>query len=271
MSPNPSPLTPLAAIGEWVVKGGLAIVGFLAFLGELLIVIAQVSLRPHRWRVRSAVNHMWAAGVAALPIVGLLSFLIGVVTAYQGAAQLARFGAEIFIVNVIGVGVLREMGALIAAIVVAGRSASAFAAQIGSMNVNEEVDALKTMNIDPVEILVVPRVIGLFLIFPFIVFFSDMMGILGGLLMSTVALNITVTQFATQFQHTVPLSDLWVGLSKAPLFAFTIAMIGCFQGLSAARSAESVGQKTTAAVVQSIFLVIAIDAVLSVLYAALGI
>jgi phospholipid/cholesterol/gamma-HCH transport system permease protein len=214
---------------------------------------------------------MQQAGVASLPIVGLLSFLIGVVTAYQGADQLARFGAEIFTVNVVGVGVLREMGALITAIVVAGRSASAFAAQIGTMKINEEVDALQVIGIDPMTVLVVPRVLALILIFPFLVIYANAMGVLGGAIMATISLDITLSQFTSQFQAGVPLENFWVGLSKSPLFAGAIAGIGCYQGLQVRQGAAAVGEKTTAAVVQAIFLVIVIDALMSIVFSIMGV
>lgn len=249
---------------------GIAI-ALVAFLGEMTVSLMKTLLRPGQLRGKSTVYHMQQAGVAALPIVGLLSFLIGVVTAYQGADQLARFGAEIFTVNVVGVGVLREMGALIAAIVVAGRSASAFAAQIGTMKINEEIDALRVIGIDPMKVLVVPRVLALVLIFPFLVVYADAMGVLGGAIMATISLNITFTQFAGQFQAGVPLDSLWVGLSKAPLFAGAIAGIGCYQGLQVGQGAAAVGEKTTAAVVQAIFLVIVIDALMSIVYSILGV
>ena len=243
----------------------------IGFLGEVTVSLVLTLLRPARMRGKSVVYHMKQAGVAALPIVGLLSFLIGVVTAYQGADQLARFGAQIFTVNVVGVGVLREMGALITAIVVAGRSASAFAAQIGTMKINEEVDALRVIGIDPMVVLVVPRVLALILIFPFLVVYADAMGVLGGAIMATISLDITFSQFAGQFQAGVPLDAFWIGLSKAPLFAGAIAGIGCYQGLQVGQGAAAVGERTTAAVVQAIFLVIVIDAMMSIVYSILGI
>ena len=246
-------------------------VALVAFMGEVTVSLVKALIVPGRLRIKSVVFHMQQAGVAALPIVGLLSFLIGVVTAYQGADQLARFGAEIFTVNVVGVGVLREMGALIAAIVVAGRSASAFAAQIGTMKINEEVDALQVIGIDPMTVLVVPRVLALILIFPFLVVYADAMGVLGGAIMATISLDITFSQFAAQFQAEVPLENFWVGLSKAPLFAGAIAGIGCYQGLQVRQGAAAVGEKTTAAVVQAIFLVIVIDALMSVVFSIMGV
>lgn len=246
-------------------------VALIAFMGEVTVSLSKALVVPGRLRIKSVVFHMQKAGVASLPIVGLLSFLIGVVTAYQGADQLARFGAEIFTVNVVGVGVLREMGALITAIVVAGRSASAFAAQIGTMKINEEVDALQVIGIDPMTVLVVPRVLALILIFPFLVIYANAMGVLGGAIMATISLDITLSQFASQFQAGVPLDNFWVGLSKSPLFAGAIAGIGCYQGLQVRQGAAAVGEKTTAAVVQAIFLVIVIDALMSIVFSIMGV
>lgn len=269
--PPRRPLTDwLESIGRGAVHFCATAAALVSFLGEVTVSLARNLMRPAQVRGKSVVFHMQQAGVAALPIVGLLSFLIGVVTAYQGADQLARFGAEIYTVNVVGVGVLREMGALIAAIVVAGRSASAFAAQIGTMKINEEVDALRVIGIDPMAVLVVPRVLALVLIFPFLVVYANAMGVLGGAIMATIALDISFSQFASQFQAGVPLNSFWIGLSKAPLFAGAIAGVGCYQGLQVRKGAAAVGEKTTAAVVQAIFLVIVIDALMSIVYSILG-
>lgn len=261
----------VARLGRGSVGAVRIAVDLIAFQGQVTIGLIRTMLRPRELRGRSIVYHMQAAGVSALPIVGLLSFLLGVVTAYQGADQLARFGAEIFTVNVVGVGVLREMGALITAIVVAGRSASAFAAQIGTMKINEEIDAMRVIGLDPVMVLVVPRVLALTLIFPFMVVFADAMGILGGAIMATFALDISFGQFARQFQSEVALYHLWVGLAKAPLFATAIGAIGCQQGLLVGQDAASVGIRTTAAVVQAIFFVIVIDAAMSIFFSILGV
>ena len=214
---------------------------------------------------------MEQSGLNALPIVGLISFLVGVVLAYQGADQLARFGAQIFTVNLVAVGVLREMGILLTAIIVAGRSGSAFTAQIGTMKVNEEIDALQTIGLDPMDVLVMPRLIGLVLVLPLLTFYADIMGLLGGAVMATVVLDISFFQFARQLNDAVDLWAFWVGVIKAPLFAFIIAMVGCYEGLKVSRSAESVGRQTTRAVVESIFLVIVLDALLSIFFSFIGI
>ncbi len=261
----------LARIGQRTIEAIRSAVDLVAFLGEVTVRLAHALLRPRELRLKSMVYHMQATGVAALPIVGLLSFLLGVVTAYQGADQLARFGAQIFTVNVVGIGVLREMGALITAIVVAGRSASAFAAQIGTMKINEELDAMRVIGLDPVMVLVIPRALALFLMFPLMVVFADAAGILGGAIMATFSLDISIGQFARQLQAEVPLYHFWVGLAKAPLFAMAIAAIGCQQGLLVGQDAASVGVRTTTAVVQAIFFVIIIDAAMSIFFSVLGV
>ncbi|MCA8930083.1 MAG: MlaE family lipid ABC transporter permease subunit [Alphaproteobacteria bacterium] len=264
--------------GDWLVDLGkqaeaaVAIVlNMVAFQGQVTVSLVRALLRPRDLRGRSIVYHMQAAGVSALPIVGLLSFLLGVVTAYQGADQLSRFGAQIYTVNVVGVGVLREMGALITAIVVAGRSASAFAAQIGTMKINEEIDAMRVIGLDPIMLLVIPRVLALMLIFPFLVIFADAVGVLGGAIMATFSLDISFSQFTRQFHAEVSLYHFWVGMVKAPLFATAIAAIGCQQGLEVGQGAASVGIRTTAAVVQALFFVIVIDAIMSIVFSVLGV
>jgi phospholipid/cholesterol/gamma-HCH transport system permease protein len=214
---------------------------------------------------------MEVAGVNALPIVGLLTFLIGVVLAYQSADQLRRFGAEIFTVNLLGISILRELGVLITAILVAGRSGSAFTAQIGTMKVREEVDALQTIGMDPIEVLVLPRMFALVIVLPLLAFYADIMGLLGGAIMSLVALDISMVQFLQQLKAWTTLWTFWIGIIKAPVFAFLIALVGCFQGLRVEGSAESVGRLTTQSVVQGIFLVIVADAIFSIIFSALHI
>jgi phospholipid/cholesterol/gamma-HCH transport system permease protein len=214
---------------------------------------------------------MEQTGLNAMPIVGLLSFLIGVVMAYQGADQLRRFGAEIYTVNLLGVSILRELGVLLAAIIIAGRSGSAFTAQIGTMQVNQEIDALRTLGLDPVEVLVLPRLFGLVLTLPLLVFFADAMGLLGGGLMTWASLGITTPQFLEQLRGAITEWTLWVGVIKAPFFAAIIAMIGCYEGFNVTGSADSVGRLTTQSVVESIFVVIVADAAFSILFSFLKI
>lgn len=241
------------------------------FLGNTWVCLVMALLRPWRIRWRAVIRHMETTGLNALPIVGLISFLIGLVLAFQGAAQLEQFGAQIFTVNIVGIGVLREMAILLTAIIVAGRSGSAFTAQLGSMQVNEEIDALRTLGLDPMEVLVLPRVLGLVFAMPFLAFYADIMGLLGGAVMIDLVLGISLSEFITQLRHSVSLGDLFVGLVKGPPFAFLIAMVGCFEGFRVSRNAESVGHATTRAVVEGIFLVIVLDAVLSIFFQVIGV
>ncbi len=243
----------------------------ISFFGLTLIVFFRVLLRPGRLRFTALVFRMHATGLSAMPIVGLLSFLIGVVVAFQGADQLRQFGAEIFTVNLLGVSILRELGPLITAILIAGRSGSAFTAQIGTMKVNQEVDAIETIGLDPIEILVIPRVLALMITLPLLVFYADIMAMLGGMLMATTALDISVSTFLKQLQSSVTITTFMVGMVKAPVFAFLISLVGCFEGFNVTGSAESVGRRTTTSVVESIFLVIVVDAAFSITFSFLGI
>src|SRR6202030_3592004 len=230
------------------------------------IVALRTLRRPSRLRLTALSSHMEQTGVDALPIVGMLSFLIGVVFAYQGADQLRRFGAEIYTVNLLGVAVLRELGVLLTAIIIAGRSGSAFTAQIGTMQVNEEIDALRTLGLDPVEVLVVPRILGLALTLPLLAVYADFMGLLGGCLMSWASLGILIPTFLDQLRSAIGEWTFWVGIVKAPFFAAIIALVGCYEGFNVERSADSVGRLTTQSVVEAIFLVILTDAAFSILF-----
>ena len=243
----------------------------LSFYGEVLIALGRVAVRPQRLRLTSFTHHLEHTCLNALPIVGLISFLIGVVLAYQGAGQLARFGAEIFTIDLLGVSVLREIGILLTAIVVAGRSGSAFTAQIGTMKVNQEIDAMRTLGLDPLEILVLPRLLALMVALPLLAFYADLMALFGGGLMCLFVLDIPAGQFITQLDRAITPSMFWVGIVKAPVFAFLIAMVGCYEGLRVTGSAESVGRLTTQSVVVSIFLVIVSDALFSILFSYFGI
>ena len=251
-----------------VLRAGAELINF---LGLLLVTLGRSLAQPRRLRLVSIVSHMESTGLNAMPIVGLLSFLIGIVLAYQSADQLAKFGAQIFTVNIVGIGVLREMGVILTAIIVAGRSGSAFTAQIGTMKVNQEVDAMMTIGLDPIEVLVVPRVIALSITLPLLTFYADVMGLLGGAIMANASLDITFVQFLRQLNGAVTLGSFWFGICKAVPFAFVIAMVGCFEGLKVKGDAASVGEQTTRSVVESIFLVIVIDAILSVFASVVGI
>jgi len=241
------------------------------FLGHAVIVMARSIVRPTDVRVTPLVHHIEQSGLNAAPIVGLISFLIGIDLAFQGAEQLSKFGAQIFTVDIVAQGVLREMGVLLTAIMLAGRSGSAFTAQIGTMNVREEIDAMRTIGLDPMEILVVPRLWALVISLPLLTFFANLMGLLGGAIMATAVLDVTLFQFARQLSQAVTLWTFWMGLIKAPIFGFIIGVVGCFEGMRVSGSAESVGRMTTRAVVESIFLVIVLDALFSILFAILGI
>lgn len=271
-SPPPPPRTwrdPVIRVGELASGFAADARDLLGFFGLLAISLGRAARDPRRLRLTALVFHIQHTGLNALPILGLLSFLIGVVLAFQGAEQLRRYGADLFVVNLLGISVLREIGILMTAIIVAGRSGSAFTAQIGTMKVNQEVDALRTLGLDPMELLVLPRVLALVLVLPLLGFYADIVSLLGGAVMCRAVLGISFLQFLKQLNSAVGPWTLWVGLVKAPIFALAIAMVGCHEGLRVSGSAESVGRLTTRAVVESIFLVIIIDALFSVLFAIL--
>jgi phospholipid/cholesterol/gamma-HCH transport system permease protein len=252
----------------WMVDEAKSVV---AFLGLVTIAIGRSALRPKRIRMTSVVANMERSGLNALPIVGLLSFLIGVVLAYQGVDQLTRFGAEIFSINLLAVSMLREIGVLMTAILIAGRSGSAFTAQIGTMKVNQEIDAMSTLGLDPIEVLVLPRIFALVITLPLLAFYADMVGMLGGGIALMLLLDMSPAQFLIQLNAAIPLWTFWVGIIKAPFFAFAIALIGCYEGLRVSGSAESVGRLTTQSVVEAIFLVLVLDASFSILFSSIGI
>jgi phospholipid/cholesterol/gamma-HCH transport system permease protein len=246
--------------------------GLLGFLGQITVENLEAITSPRRELPFPALVHqIEETGLTALPILGLLSFLLGVVIAYQGADQLRRFGAEIFTINLLGVSVLREIGGLIAAIIVAGRSGSAFTAQIGTMRVNEEIDAMQTLGLNIAEVLVVPRVLGLVISLPLLTFYAGVMGMIGGAVMCYFDLGITIPEFMRQLEGAITWQTVMVGLIKAPVFAFIIGLVGCYEGLRVERNAASVGKLTTRSVVESIFLVIVFDAAFSIFFSVIGI
>lgn len=261
----------LQKIGENVVGFWVEFIDLLGFAGMVISVIVRGIFQPRRLRMTSIVYHLEEVGFNAIPIVCLISFLIGVVLAYQGADQLRKFGAEVFTIDLIAVSVLREIALLLTAIVVAGRSGSAFTAQIGAMKVNEEIDAMRTLGLDPAELLVAPRVIALVIALPALGFIADMMGLLGGAVMSWVVLDISPALFVERLQQGTDVWNFLVGAIKAPCFAVIIAMIGCYEGFKVGGSAASVGQYTTKAVVKSIFMVIIVDAIFSIFFSTIGI
>ncbi len=256
----------LADIGDAVIHVGRLGSRLLAFTGMTLETLARCIWRPRRWRMTSLVAHMEQTGLDAVPIVVLLSFLIGAVIAFLGATALQRYGATVFTVDLVSYAFLRELGVLLTAIILAGRTASAFTAQLGSMKVGEEVDAMRTMGLDPMELLVLPRVLALVLVTPLLTFLATLAGVLGGMLVCWFALNITPSMFVSVFQTDTPLRYLWLGLAKAPIFAFLIAVIGCLEGFKVQGSAQSVGERTTSSVVQSIFVVIVVDALAALFF-----
>jgi phospholipid/cholesterol/gamma-HCH transport system permease protein len=243
----------------------------IAFLGLILETLGKTIVNPWRMRATSTVYHMEQTGLNAVPIVSLISFLIGAVLAFQGAEQLRRFGGEIFTVNLVAVSFLREIGILLTAIMVAGRSGSAFTAQIGSMKLREEIDAMRTLGLDPMDVLVLPRVISLLVMMPVLGFISAMMGLLGGGLVVWMELGMSPQMFLVRLNEAVDVWDAGVAFIKAPVFGLLIAMIGCFEGMKVEGSAESVGQRTTASVVEGIFIVIVVDALFSIMFVKLGI
>ncbi|MFC7536420.1 ABC transporter permease [Sphingomonas sp. GCM10030256] len=260
----------VAELGAWTIDSGRTLKGLVGFLGATLIGFANVARRPRKFRYNAVVQRFDVVGVRALGIIGLMSFLIGVVIGQQGAVQLQQFGAEVYTINLIGRITVRELGPLMTAIMVAGRSGSAFAAQIGTMKITEEVDAMRTIGVSPIEALVIPRMIATVIMMPLLAFWAMLTAIIGGGLFCWVALEIPPLTFIQRIAEVVPATDLWVGLIKAPVFGFIIALTGCFQGMLVANDAEQVGLKTTAAVVQSIFLVIVLDAIFAVFFSSIG-
>lgn len=260
----------LDEVGAAVLTAGRTLYGLLGFLGATLIAFWNVATHPRRFRFNATVQRFEVVGVSALGIIGLMSFLIGIVIAQQGAVQLRQFGAEVYTINLVGRITLRELGVLMTAIMVAGRSGSAFAAQIGTMKLTEEIDAMRTIGVSPMEALVIPRTLAVVLMMPLLGFYSSLIAILGGCLLCWISLDIPPVTFIQRIREVVPLTDLWVGLVKAPVFGLIIAISGCFQGMQVEADAEQVGHRTTVAVVQAIFLVIVLDAFFAVFFSELG-
>jgi phospholipid/cholesterol/gamma-HCH transport system permease protein len=244
--------------------------GMLGFFGALMISTWNIVRHPRRFRLNAVTQQFEVVGVHALFIVGLMSFLVGIVIAQQGAVQLRQFGAEVFTVNLIGRSALKELGVLMTAIMVAGRSGSAFAAQLGSMKLSEEVDAMRTIGVSPMEALVFPRVLATVLLMPLLGFYAAVLAIIGGGIFCWISLGIPPVTFVQRIREVVPMTDLWQSMIKAPVFGLIIAMAGCFQGLQVQGNAEEVGLRTTTAVVQGIFLVIVLDAFFAVFFTEVG-
>jgi phospholipid/cholesterol/gamma-HCH transport system permease protein len=241
----------------------------LVFFGRTVVTLRTACASLRHLRLPAIVRHVYEAGIQAVPIVSLIAFLIAVIVAYLGSQQLVTFGAEIFTVDLVAIAVLREMGVLLTAILVAGRSGSAYAAEIGVMELNDEIDALAAMGIDPYEVLVLPRVIGLIIALPLLTIVADAMGLVGGALLSMLLLDISLEQFIVRLQDALSPTTFWAGLVKAPVFALLIALVGTLRGLQVRDSSRELGRLTTVAVVQSIFLVILADALFAVLFVEL--
>jgi len=256
--------------GEWTYRAVGQVALLLHFVGLVMMTVCRNLLRPWRLRWTALVFHMESVGLDAIPIVGLLSFMVGAVIAYLGATVLGDFGAQIFTVELVASSFLREFGVLLSAILIAGRSGSAFTAQLGSMKSNEEIDALRTLGLDPIDMLVMPRLVALLIMLPVLTFVADVLGLLGGGLVAALSLDISPGMFLNRLQENTPVRHFWVGLFKAPAFAFMIAVVGCLEGFKVAGSAESVGRHTTSSVVQSIFLVILADALFAVFFMEMG-
>lgn len=257
-------------VGKVVEKYWFTFMAFMSFVGGAVSALWHSLLNPRAIRFRATLYHMEHNGMYALPIIGITTLLVGVVIAYQGAVQLEKFGANIFIVEMVGIAATRELAPLIVAIVIAGRSASAFTAQIGVMKITDEVDAMRTMGFGPWEFLVLPRMIALILSMPLLVLFGDGIAILGGMIIAQAELGVSMSEFLARFQETVALKHTVIGLIKAPFFGAIIALIGCYRGFQISSSTESVGRYTTVSVVNAIFWVIAFNALFSVLLTEMG-
>jgi phospholipid/cholesterol/gamma-HCH transport system permease protein len=264
--PTPTLERLVGKLGRWAVLQGRHGRGVIVFIGRIAMVIREAFSRPRALRISSLTRHIYETGITAIPIVSLIAFLISVIVAYLGAQQLSRFGADIFVVDLVTIAVLREMGVLLTAIIVAGRSGSAFAAEIGVMQLNEETDALRAMGMSPIELLVVPRVLALIIVMPLLTVIADAMGLAGGGLLSLINLHIPLPQFMARLRESLSPTTFWSGLVKAPVFAMLIAMVGTYRGMQVRDSARELGRLTTVAVVQSIFMVILADALFAVLF-----
>lgn len=250
----------LARLGYSVEDYSKEVLALIAFGGLTLQTMVRTLMRPAKIRITSTVHHMEQVGLDAVPLVLLLSFMVGAVIAFLGATVLRDFGAEIFVVELVGIAFLREFGVLLTAILLAGRTASAFTAQIGAMQSGEEIDAIRTLGLDPIELLVLPRLFALIVMLPLLTYLAMMAGLLGGMAVCAASLDLSPELFFTRLHENISIRHFWVGLSKAPIFAVVIALIGCLEGFQTEGTAQSVGERTTSSVVQSISLVILLDA-----------
>ena len=257
-------------VGSATQLAAQTLLGLLGFFGAMCLSIWGIFRHPRRFRFNAVVTRFEVVGVHALGIIGLMSFLVGIVIAQQGAVQLRQFGAEVFTINLVGRSAMKELGVLMTAIMVAGRSGSAFAAQLGTMKLNEEVDAMRTIGVSPMEALVIPRVLATVLLMPLLGFYAALLAIVGGGIFCWLSLEIPPITFIQRIREVVPMTDLWQAVIQAPVFGLIIALAGCFQGLQVQGNAEEVGLRTTAAVVQGIFLVIVLDAFFAVFFTEVG-
>ncbi len=261
----------LARAGEWALAASAASREGLAFLGSALIALGRFVMGRAQYRRSDLWLFIQECGAQALGIVSLISFLVGLILAFVGAQQLALFGAEIFVANLVGIAMVREMAPIMTGIIMAGRTGAAFAAQLGTMTVNEEIDALQTLGIQPMEYLVLPRMLALILMMPLLCLYADLVGILGGALVSTSLFDITPVQYFEQTRGSLSLTQIWIGVIKAVIFGVLVALAGCLRGMQSGRSASAVGAAATSAVVTSIVLIIVSDAIFAVALDALGI
>lgn len=272
--PEPPQTLPKIGLLEKIGRGTLerlkGFMGFLSFLGLFLGALWHLLRHPSLWRPKEIVYHIKESGVNAVVIIGLTAFLVGMVIAYQGSVQLAKFGAEILIVDTVGLSITRELGPMITAIVIAGRSGSSYTAEIGAMKITDEIAAMRTMGFDPYQFLVLPRVFALMIALPLLIFFADIMGIAGGMVATYIQLDLSPTQFITRLHEVLGVEQYYLGMIKGPVFALMIALIACFRGFAVLDTTQSIGLQTTASVVNGIFMVIFLDALFSVIYTELG-
>ncbi len=260
----------LARLGATVVDIGGELLALVSFLGENLAKLGRLLRQPRRFRLTSTVFHMEQVGLDAVPLVVLLSYLVGAVIAFLGSTILRDFGAEIYVVELVSIATLRELAVLMTAIVVAGRTASSYTAQIGAMKAREEVDAIRVLGLDPIDLLVLPRVLALLVMLPLLTFVAMLAGLAGGVTVGAFDLGIPPQMYLARMHETMNIRHFFVGMSKAPVFAVVIGLIGCLQGLKVEGTAQSVGERTTASVVQSISLVIVIDALAALWFMRMG-
>lgn len=268
---RPSKINSLEKIGKIIIDIRVNIINFCIFLGQFLFSLLDGIKKPTKIRFAELSNHIVSAGFGAIGIVGLTSFLIGVVLAYQGASMLSQFGASIYVVDIMGIMTLREVGPLIAAIVIAGRSASSFTAQIGVMKITEEIEAMKTMGFDPFKFVVMPRIVALIIAVPLVVFLANAISIFAQMIVCKIYLDFSFYEYLQRFKESVELRHFFVGMLKTPFFGAIIGLIGCMRGFEVSGSTSSVGELTTRSVVNAIFWIIALDALFSIIYTELDI